>query len=325
MKKKSDDAADPDPWKEKLLESLKQERPSPRRWGIWLSIGMLGLLALVAWFMYPGPTLPMPPLVTFDVVVPAGEEAPVRAVFEMPPEGEPVAKLAGRQFHFSESRLPLGKELSAAQVVLKKDGVAEATLTVPAEMRQVAFEAQCPGGSGLPGVKDQARIFNLPADAKLAVVTVEGTLSLSGVGDWEKTNHREVVGVPEAAPALQAARKHGYEIVYLALESARPTTYQKLRSWARFRFGADAAKLPEGPVLGRPEYPGDFDSAYLKSLTSLKERFTGPHVGITASPTLARRFKEAGYRTVLVGDGEPIANIERLRGWEELAGMLKKK
>lgn len=322
MKKASPPPDSNDPWKAKLQESLKQDRPSPRRTGLWFAAGLLGGLALLTWWLYPGTPSELPPLVTFDVLVPAGNEAPVRALFEM---GDQPYYLRGRRFIFQESRIVGDDGLSTAEVTLDNDGIAEATLKVPPKQRQLAFEARCPPDGRLPGIKDQAFIYNLPPDAKLILVTIEGTLSLATLGDWEKAAPRDIVAVPEAFTALQAARKEGCEIVYLALESDRPTVYHKLRGWTHARFGPTPNSLPDGPVLGRPEYPGEGDAAYKSILEGILSRFPGNPVAVTGSAALSRHFQAAGFRTILIGDGDRLPGVERARGWDELPGLLSKK
>src|SRR5262245_34775041 len=105
---------EPDPWKEKLQESLKKERPSPRRWGFWLGIALLAFMALLVWWLFPRRPATLPPLVTFDVLIPSGNPAPVRAVLA-PSAAAPLPR--GKSVVFQESRLTLpGEELSRAKV-----------------------------------------------------------------------------------------------------------------------------------------------------------------------------------------------------------------
>lgn len=318
MKKKDDKEQEAhDPWKEKLQETLKRERPSARRWGFWLAFVLLGLLVLVAWWLYPRPAPPLPPLITFDVLIVPAEEAPVLAIFAQPEEGNRTPSYKGRMMSFQESRLPgPGQDLSSAKVTLGEEGVARATLKTPADLRKVAFKALVTGKTPEDRAEDQAHIFTFEPASDLLLVTVEGTLSRLSAAEWEKA--KEVVSVPEAAPALQAARKRGFQVAYLALEPQTPLAYKKMRLWVHARSAGESF-LPEGPVLGRMEYPGDAPSAYTKVLASLKDRFTGRRIAVTSDVEIANRLQAGGWRTILVADGPPLPNIERLRGWEELA------
>jgi hypothetical protein len=326
MKKKTPaPAADPDPWKEKLQDALKKERPSPRRWGFWLGLVLLAFIALLAWWLYPRPAPPLPPLVTFDALILPGDEAPVAARFE-PADEAPTPRLEGRSIVFSEKRLPVpGQELGHAEAALGSDLAVTATLKVAADLPQVAFGAVCRGKDGQESVKDEAQIFIRPAKSALLVVSVEETLSLAGLEEWGKGNLSAVVGVPEAPGGLQAAAKAGFQVVYLALDSEKALTYQNMRNWVRSRAGEGTGALPAGPILARPEYPGAADTAYAAVLADLKQRFSGARIAVSGSVASARRFQAAGWRTIVVGPGEAAPGIERVRSWEELGRLVAAK
>jgi hypothetical protein len=327
MKKKAPDAAEtpPDPWKEKLQATLKKDRPSSRRWGLWLSLGLLAVLVLLAWWLYPRPTPPLPALITFDALIVPGEEAPLLALFDKA-EDQPAPRYKGRTLTFQESRLPsFNEELGSASVTLGEEGTARASLKVSAKLRKVAFKAQVLEKARQEGAKDEAHCFSFPADSNLLLVCVEGTLSRFGVAEWDKANLNDVVPVPEAPKALQDARKRGFEVAYLALEAEKPAVYRKMRLWVHSRSGEGDSFLPEGPVLGRPDYSGDVGDACTKVLAGLKDRFTGRRVALTGDASSAARLRAAGWRTILVGDGEPLDNIERIRSWDELGRVVEKK
>lgn len=312
----------PDPWKQKLQATLKQERPSPRRWGFWLGLVFLAAMALVVWLLLPRTPTGLPAIVTFDVLTRPEDEVVVRAIFDVK-EGD--APVAGRTVIFQESRLPLpGQELLQAKTEVTSASLARATLKPGLLLTQIAFEANCPGGERQSGVKDQGVIYVRPAATPLLVVSVEGTLSIAGVEEWKKSNAQNPAAVPEAPPALQEAQRLGYQIVYLALEPDAPPDYQKRRVWTRYRFGVVPTALPEGPILGRPEYPGDLAAATSALLGELKEKFTDRRVAVTADPAAAERFQAAGWRTLLIGDGAALPGVERVRGWSELGKALGK-
>jgi hypothetical protein len=323
MKKKQPPAdAAPDPWKEKLLETLKKERPSKRRWGFWFGIILLGFVALLAWWLFPRTSADLPPLITFDVLAPAGAEAPVRAVFEVSEDSAPVR---GRQVVFKENRLPLpGEALSQTKVTLDEEPIARATLKPPADLRQVAFEANCAAGNRRASVRDQAFIYLRPANTDLLIVGIDA-LTLAAADDWKKVDaFDKTAAVADAFGALRAAEKLKFQVVYLAVDPAAPLVYQTMRRWVGLRMGPAPTVLPEGPILGRPEYPGAIESATAEVLGQLKEAFGGKHVALTKSAATAQRFQAAGWRTLLIGDGEAPAGVERLAGWGEAERALAK-
>jgi hypothetical protein len=181
-----------------------------------------------------------------------------------------------------------------------------------------------PGDDGQRrGAQSKARVFVWPKESSLLVVDAPQALTAIE-GNRFDTTHNPDIRPRSGAPAALRALAAKYRIIYLASDAARPLSYNKLSAWLE-RAAVLEDQFPAGPVVApssgdREPEPGVFihDTAL-----DLRQRFKGNVLAITGSAENAKRFRDAGLKTFLLGEAEETPeDIRRAKTWKELQTSL---
>jgi hypothetical protein len=143
---------------------------------------------------------------------------------------------------------------------------------------------------------------------------------------WTKTNPNVIGLRPGGSEALKAAQdKHGYQIVYLALENTPAKEYRRVRTWIELK-GEPPDALVQGPVLGRMRYADtDNVAAARKALVGqVRQRFTGPLVAVVRTSEAAEQYLALGIRPIAMGGGDFPQGVTPIKTWAELPAALAK-
>jgi len=283
---------------------------------------VVGVLTLLAWWIWPGAEPRQLVLAGYDALARPGDSVTLRAQIEpLDPETAGV-RLSGYDLYFVEP----GSELEAKVATDEAGaGSVEHTFAGPAEA-PVEVIVRGPGRDGRRGAPETStRVFLWPAEAPLLVVDADHALADAEPADFQAGYNPDIRPLPGALAALQAlAGTH--HVVYLTAEADRPVAYLKLAAWLR-RSWAPVEQFPDGPLLGRALHPEAEDAAGFRraALAGLKERFHGPAVGLARRPEEARLFHAAGLRTFLIGGAaEAPEGVAAIASWAELMKRLEK-
>jgi hypothetical protein len=308
-----------------LQEKLQRQRPRWLRWVPLLAAVVLGVLGIAAWVLYPAPDPPRLTVTALDALGVRGEPAEMRGYLDpVEPDAE-TTNLAGRNIAFwIEKTRPVLDDLPRRQSV--SDAAGSATLTLdPGDLDRVAFFARHIDSNKKYEAKDRAHIHLVAQKTPLLMVEVEETLADLDPKLWSSTHPSAIPVRAVAGAALKIAHeKHGYQIVYLALETTPAREYRRVRGWVEQKGSAPDA-LPVGPVLGRLRYESDDVSHARHELASqLRQRFTGPLVAVVRTAEAAEQYRALGIRPVAMGGGDFPAGVTPIQGWAELNEVLGK-
>jgi hypothetical protein len=321
-----------DELQQRLRETLKRQRPRRLRIVLAVVVVVLGLAAGVVWLFYSGTEPPLT-VVAFEDLGVAGTEVTLRGRLEAPPDSR--LTLSGRDMVFVDGQVLPAAGQSAKEVRAKTGahGDVSCPWTFAAEAAPGEFILRYVGAKFRPGMDDRGRMLLVPKTKPLCLVQIDDTLTPAAAPAWQQDNVQDIVPAPGAAEALQTARDQGYEIVYLALATDRPTVYQRLRGWVNHWSAAGMPPLPTGIVLSRFTLPpADQDKRpWQQTAERIKRKFTPPpqdkpqHLAITGTIDAAQQIHAAGVRTFYLGAGEDLpAAVQRVAGWEEVRRLLEK-
>lgn len=302
----SDAKPNADALAKQLKDKLVKRRLQPWKLVLAALAASVVVLLLLAWWMYPRPK-PRPLLVmAFDVICTVDEVPQVRAQLHAQADDDEPRRLKGLKIVFLEPLLPPppnGKKPRETQIESDEHGqgalewpLHEPTLT---EYSVLHIDPEL----GTASVRDGGRIFVWPRDAPLLLVDADETLIAKDVD-------------AEALATLQKAAKEGWRIVYLAPASTDAHAFRKARRWLHEK----QAKLPLGPVLGRGRYPSDepLDAVRADGYKRLTAKFTGKALAIVKSAEAAQIAKDAGLRTVMIGEGPAPAEVLHVLKWGDI-------
>ena len=307
-----------------LQETLRQKRPHWVRWVPLVAVVLFGTMGLLVWALYPAPDPPPMTVTALDTLAVAGQPATVRAYLDPEKEEAKVGSLAGLPAIFWAEPIDAPADNAVRhKVVSDEHGHATATLepgtapVAPFRIRQTVVSKK------QKSPEDRAHIHVLPQDAPLLLVDVEDTLADLDVALWTKTNPLNIAARPGAADALRAARsRHKFAVAYLAVAPSLAKEYRRVRGWITVKT-VEPRGLPDGPVLGRLRYDGGSVGAARQALLGdLRQRFTGPLVAVVRTAEAAEQCLKCDIRAIAMGDGDFPEQVTRIKGWDELPGVL---
>lgn len=319
-------SADADTLARQLQEKLRRERPHWIRWVPPLAVLLLGILAVLAWLLYPAPEPPRVTATAPDVLVAEGEPAIVRAYLDPVDAGAKATSLAGLEAVFWIDRGPGAPDDSPrVKAVTDERGQATATLDPAGMARCMVQVRQAAPSKKQDSPTSRASLHVLAKDAPLLLVDVEETLADVDPNLWTKTNPLNIALRPGAIVALQEALvRHKFTIVYVAVANSPAKEFRRVQGWIRLK-AAEPRGLPDGPVLGRLQYDtGDVGEARRALLGELRERFTGPLVAVVRTAEAAEQCLSLGIRAIAMGGGDFPEKVTRIKGWDELSAALAK-
>jgi hypothetical protein len=280
----------------KLQESLAKDRP--RRWKfVIIAVVVSSILLLVGWWWKPStPPEPLSAL-ALDGVFTTEEMPQARAQLLQPGDEETRRHLLGHTVVFVE--LHLGQQ--KRQATAKSDEHGQAALdwpiavgSTPAEFHARALNVFDRQTSAL----NAGQLYVWPKDTRLLIVDADETLIADQLDE-------------SASKTLKSAHAEGWRVVYLSPAGTQGDAFRMARGWIQQK----QAKLPPGPVLGRPYYPSEdaLEEARRIVLQSLQSRFKGAVVAVVKSESAAQTSKELGVRAVVIG----------AVGWADVLAQLK--
>ena len=309
----------------KLQEKLRHERPQWLRWVPLLAVVLLGGMAIIAWLLYPAPDAPRLTVTALDVLDVAGEPATVRAYLD-PVEAEAKAgSLAGLEATFAIASAEADDGNQRRSAVSDEHGQATATFDAGLKGKTAYQIRQKSPSKKQDAQQDRAHITILDKNTPLLLVDVEETLADLDVKAWPKTNALNIALRAGAAEALQAAQaKQKFAVIYLVVASAPAKEYRKVRGWIEWKIKPTEPKpLPDGPVLGRLRYDAGGDrEARHALLGDLRQRFSGPMVAVVRTAEAAEQCQKLDIRAIAMGGGDFPDQVTRIKGWDELPGVL---
>ncbi|MCI0638683.1 MAG: hypothetical protein L0Y72_27140 [Gemmataceae bacterium] len=318
-----------DEWKERLQNELKKGRP--RRWRIAFVVLALAaaVAALVLWLMSPGAEPPRLAMVAFDQLSPRGAEVELQARLELAEPG--TRRLQGLDIHFLDGKIVVTPKEDPKKVTVQSGpgGEASCPWTFPAAAKSAEFVARHVGDKHRPPAEDRALVYMPPPAAPMCLVQIEETLTQAGEENWRKDNLLDIQAVSDAGGVLQALKKKGFQIVYLALGAERPLAYQKMRGWIRHQQ-TQPAGFPPGPVLGRfAPLKDQGGKVWQTAAERVKEQFpedkARPHIAIAGSIDVAQQLHAAGIGVYYLGEGRDLpADVRRAPNWAELRLLLER-
>jgi len=277
---------------------------------IFVVLAGLGSLALI--YFWPRGSLPKLVLAAFDQVALPEEEVTLAAqlepIEELPSDGD----LSACALFFQE----LSSGGLVGKVATSPEGRAALKARFPASTEIVVrFAGE---GDRRRGVEsNKARVFVWPAQSSLVVVDAVSALADIEATKFETTSNLDIPSRAGAAAVLRtlAAKRR---IVYLAPETTRALSYNKLSAWLE-RAVVPHEKLPEGPLL----VSADEEPAIFATAANLKTRFRGAVIGITGARDHARQFREAGLKTYFLGQSKELPDgVTAASSWKELTRQL---
>jgi hypothetical protein len=308
-----------------LQGNLKRGRP--QRWRLTLTaLAGMGLLALLAWWLY-NPALP-PPLavVAFDTVVRPDETPSVVAQVAFAREGEHApALLQGREllFFYDHKLMQPGRGPAEPEAVTVSDPDGRGTVTWPAvpqghgERVAVRLLESGPRQQTL----DRALVVPWDPQRPILLVDVEDALCNADESALESMSAADVKVQPQAFKALKAAAQKDYQIGYVSVSASNPLAYFRVRGWLQLN---QLIGLPPGPALGRRVYSAaqDPNQARRDLLQDLKARFGDKVTLIARSPGVVDAARIAGVRVAVLGRKELGQGVVGLDGWADLMTAL---
>ena len=295
---KTDDLA------KQLKASLAQRRP--RTWKpvlTTLAVSTLLLAGLALW-LYPRARTGPLHVIALDAIFTPDEMPLARAQLLAPTKEETPSRWSGHTIVF---QAPPGDGPREAVVVSDQRGQASSDWPL-GEMKSAEFFAKYINVADRHySQPDRGRLFVWLKDAPLLIVDADEALIADALDE-------------QAAVTLNKAAQEGWHIVYLALAGARAHDFRTARGWIE-----NQAKLPKGPVLGRPYYPNDqtADQVRRDLLKNVHGRFEGPMLAVVMTTEAGRISKQSGLRTILIGAAELPAEVARVQSWADVPVRLK--
>ena len=293
---------------ERLQTSLKRGRP--RTWLVVVAATCvaIGLLALLAWWLYKPTQAPRLEVIALDAVAAVEKQSRVAALLALPDRGEyPASVLRDHECVF---------EIGGKQVKAQSDAKGRAAIDWgPIDKPAVeAIAVRYVDVRNKQGSADQAKLFAWPAGSKVLVVDVVETLAQIDAEQWPTMHGADIHPRPDAARALQQAEKHDYRVVYLAVtESA--LEYRKARGWIGAPRPA-ADRFPTGPTLASQEFAGVKDFV---------DRFGNAVTLVVRSQEAASAGKSAGARVIVLDPAIKMPGVRSVPGWSDVIPLLDRK
>jgi hypothetical protein len=245
-----------------------------------LTLVCSAILAGLVVYFFPRKETPPFQVVAWDGIY-TPEETPVARGQLLPPnDDEPAPRLSGHTIVFDDQQ-------NRTVIVTSDDkGQGETEWKIDDGQVSAFFVRFIDRGRKQGSATESGRLYVWPKDARILLLDADETLHTDDLDE-------------KAVAFLEQAHEDGWRIVYLSLGS---TTAQGFRQ-ARGRLD-EQAKLPKGPILGRPSYPSaePIDAARRTVLQPLKSKFTGSTVAIVKTAEAADTCKSLGFRVIRIGD-----------------------
>ncbi len=307
------EAKPPKPPVDELAKQLKSSlaKGRPRTWMPVTAAIVIGsaLLVGLVWWMFPRvPTTPLQ-IMALDGVFTPDETPMARAQLLAPKADEPAPRLRGFDIDFHEQLLFPQANAQPRQVIAKSDDQGQASVEWPVGDAPVAefFARYVDTERRRVSAAERGRLFVWRKDAPVLIVDADETL----IADPPDVN---------AQAMLAKAGEDGWHVIYLALAGAQVRDFRIACGWIERQ-----ARLPKGPIVGRPHYSADntLDSARRDVLKQMKTRFGGPLLAVVKTTAAAQACREFGLQTVLIGDAEAPAQVLRVASWADVPIKLK--
>jgi hypothetical protein len=303
------DAKPPDDeWTARLRDSVRRHR----RWtwpGLLVTLVIFAIpVALFVWWFYPEPPPPALKLSAFDTLGPRGDKVTLRARLE-PEDAAATVALAGHEIIFETGSLGQTKVLGKATT--GKDGMAELTWSTQDE--RTSFIARFVGDEKRRAAQADAKVYIWPRETPMFIVEA-AALADANAAVWNKAHIQEIEARAGSVPSLQKAEAQAYKVVYLAPESEGGPAYAKLAGWVK--DGVARRGFPQGPILG------GLPTAFAAALKDVR-RIVGNHLGVAASPELAKEMR-VEWDVVFLGDKAPLAAMPTIAAWTDVPALLGK-
>lgn len=312
-----------DAFARRLRGSLQQRRP--HTWwfvAATIAIALAGLGALAWWLHTPTDPVRLE-VIAFDAVAAPDETPRLRAQLAFPDDDEhSPALLGGRDVVFLDA--------SAKALLLPGQQGLQKSVTSDAHGRAVvewegpksnvdAIAVRYVDARFKQGSPDHASLFRWERGGNILLVDVQETLAQLEPDRWETTPPDKIAARPHAIAALQDAERRHYQIGYVALAPRRALTYRLVRGWVH-ALKSDKERFPPGPVFGRSAETSPAKAAARRALVEgLSANFGGTIVYIVSAAGAAELGGAPGVRVIMLGEGEPVAGVERAADWSQIA------
>jgi hypothetical protein len=304
---------------ERLQTSLKRGRP--RTWLVVVAATCvaIGLLALLAWWLYKPTQAPRLEVIALDAVAAVEKQSRVAALLALPDRGEyPASVLRDHECVF---------EIGGKQVKAQSDAKGRAAIDWgPIDKPAVeAIAVRYVDVRNKQGSADQAKLFAWPAGSKVLVVDVVETLAQIEPERWASTHGADIPPRPDAARVLQQAERNNWRVAYLAVTDGA-LDYRKVRGWIGAPRPA-ADRFPAGPVLGNRDFDVEngADKVRQDRVKDLVDQFGGDVTLVTRSQDAASAGKSAGARVIVLDPAIKMPGVRSVPGWSDVIPLLDRK
>ena len=272
----------------------------------------------LAWRLWPRRPLPALLLTAYDQLALPTKPTRLAAQLEPLDSAEPSDSLSDCELFFQR-----GQE-QPTRVQADRAGFGFAPASFPAAGPQQEFLVRFHDPLGRQrGQETHGRAFVWPEESSILVVDVDAGLTATATEELWQRNSLNIQPVPGVAQALRDVRRT-HRIVYLSESANGPGRYAKLRAWLE-RSAPAQDQLPTGPLLAVATENVEHDAAFAPSKAAwIKQNFKGKLAAVSARPSFAQVFLEAGYTAIVVGGKtEAVPGMRRSKSWAELAEHLK--
>ena len=183
---------------QKLQEKLRRERPRWARWVPLIVVACLGLLAILAWVLYPPSDPPRLVVTALDVLAVHKEPAAVRAYLDPAEADVKGVNFAGLEYLF-ELTHPPQPEPPRRKAASDRQGRLNATFEALAA-EKTTYHVRQGTVRKKQDAPDTAHIHAVAKDTPLLIVDAEETLADLDPTLWTKTN---ALNIPVRAGAVQ--------------------------------------------------------------------------------------------------------------------------
>jgi hypothetical protein len=303
-----------------LKASIRKRRPRyyPTL-GVILAVFAVALV-LVAWLLWPRPSLPPLNLLACDQIARPGESVAMEAWITPKDPHFAVPDLGGLNVSFEPLLPPARPGAALADVKTRSaaNGHVRASITAPSGAEAIEFKVAHGSPEAGQRTEDRARLFVCRPETRLLLV------ELAAVADaaphaWQGSGLGDIPARQAAGEALQKARSKNYQIVYIAAGAPTPMAYRLMRAWVETKT-QEPSPFPDGPILGRlPQSGAPAARDWIEDSKDLKRRWPGSFAAVAKDPRLAEVLRDAGATTfVLTEAGETPAETRHIRTWAEL-------
>ena len=287
-----------------LQTSLQRRRPRPWLLVVAITLAAIGLLVLLAWWLYKPVAAPRLEVIALDVVAAVDESPRLVAQLALPDDDEQsLSGIRGRECVFAIR----GREDKA---VSDADGQATASWPPFEKPGDELISVRYVDVRNKQGSADQGRLFIWQRGCRILLVDVAETLAQVKPEEWAAKHGADISARADAARALQAADKGGYRVGYLAHTSSM-LEYRKIRGWVGANRPA-TDRFPTGPVLPSADS------------VDLMERF-GDVTVVLRTADAAKAASSAGAHVIVLDPAVKLAGVRSVPGWSDVVPLLDKK